>query len=102
MKRAGGMGELEKLLKESAKRQARIKEADEALKAATKAPAPEPAPEPAPSAQKETKVEPVLENVSPGPIPEEYNNDDDEWVEDADSNFVKAEEPKKNKSKKSK
>ncbi len=64
-------------------------------------PASEPAPEPAPPAQKETKVEPVFENVSPGPIPEEYNNDD-EWVEDADGNFVKAEEPKKNKSKKSK
>ena len=61
----------------------------------------EPAPEPAPPAQKETKVEPVFENVSPGPIPEEYNNDD-EWVEDADGNFVKAEELKKNKSKKSK
>lgn len=64
-------------------------------------PASEPEPEPAPPAQKETKVEPVFENVSPGPIPEEYNNDD-EWVEDADGNFVKAEEPTKNKSKKSK
>lgn len=63
-------------------------------------PAPEPASEPAPSAQKETKVEPVFEDVSPGPIPEEYN--DDEWVEDDDGNFVKADETKKNKSKKSK
>ena len=61
----------------------------------------EPASEPEQPAQKETKVEPVFENVSPGPIPEEYNNDD-EWVEDADGNFVKAEESKKNKSKKSK
>ncbi|MDA8882986.1 hypothetical protein N9I00_01150 [bacterium] len=56
--------------------------------------------EPEQPAQKETKVEPVFEDVSPGPIPEEYN--DDEWVEDDDGNFVKADETKKNKSKKSK
>jgi hypothetical protein len=52
-------------------------------------------------------AEPVIQEVSPGPVPKSFSepveeNTDSEWVEDADGNFVKADELKKNKSKKSK
>jgi hypothetical protein len=51
--------------------------------------------------------EPIIQEVSPGPLPEPFSepvaeNTDPEWVEDADGNFIKADETKKNKSKKSK
>jgi hypothetical protein len=51
--------------------------------------------------------EPVIQETSPGPVPKPFSepveeNTDPEWLEDADGNFVKADELKKNKSKKSK
>lgn len=56
--------------------------------------------EPVPSTRKE---EPVVAEVNPEPIPEPIPEPaEPEWIEDADGNFVAADEVKKNKSKKSK